>query len=648
MINVSNVFVKYGDRVLLDYVNFVVGVRDRAGLVGRNGAGKSTILKIIAGHNQPHDGKISRPNGTTMGFLHQDMELPKGKTVMEEAMTAFDRLKKLEERINEINDELGIRTDYESESYSDILVELSEATEQFNMLGGTSMEAEVEKILSGLGFKSSDMERLTDEFSGGWQMRIELAKMLLQRPDFLLLDEPTNHLDIESILWLEQFLKTYEGAVVVISHDKMFLDNVTNRTIEIELGKIYDYKANYSKFKILQAERREQQAAAYGNQQKQIEQTERLIEKFRAKASKAKMAQSLIKQLDKMDRIEMESSDSSKMKLRFLPAPRSGQIVVDVKKLVKRYGDLTVLNNTGFQLERQQRIAFVGQNGQGKTTLSKIIAAVETHTGGTVKLGHNVEIGYYAQNQAEALAPKETVLETIEQAAPPELRARVRSILGSFMFRGEDVDKKVSVLSGGERARLALACLLLRPVNLLILDEPTNHLDIPSKDVLKNALMEYDGALIVVSHDRDFLEGLTTRTLEFRDQKLFNYIGDVKAFLEKRQLENMREVELRQKKTQVKKAAERSNDSQMSFEEQKEFEKKRKKLERKVQNSERSIERLEGEIEKWELKMADASFYTKPDSEKKIEKYKEKKSDLERIMEEWEEAQMELEEFLDN
>ncbi len=648
MINISNVFVKYGDRVLLDYVNFVIGVRDRTGLVGRNGAGKSTILKIIAGHNAPHDGKVSRPNGTTMGFLHQDMELPKGKTVMEEAMTAFDRLKKLEQRINDINDELGIRTDYESESYSEILVELSEATEEFNILGGTSMEAEVEKILSGLGFKSSDMDRLTDEFSGGWQMRIELAKMLLQRPDYLLLDEPTNHLDIESILWLENFLKTYEGAVIVISHDKMFLDNVTKRTVEIELGKIYDYKANYTKFKILQAERRELQAAAYGNQQKQIEQTERLIEKFRAKASKAKMAQSLIKQLEKMDRIEMDSADNSTMKLRFLPSPRSGQIVVDVKALVKKYGDLTVLSDTGFELEREQRIAFVGQNGQGKTTLSKIIAGVETHSGGTVTLGHNVKIGYYAQNQAEALAPKETVLQTVEQVAPPELRTRVRSILGSFMFRGEDVEKKVGVLSGGERARLALACLLLRPVNLLILDEPTNHLDIPSKDVLKNALLAYDGALIVVSHDRDFLEGLTDRTLEFRDKKLFNYIGDVKGFLEKRQLDNMREVELRQKKTQAKKATERANSSKRSFEEQKEFDKKRKKLERKVQNSERNIDRLEGEIEKFELKMADANFYSKPDSDKQIEKYKQKKNDLERTMETWETAQMELEEFMES
>ena len=651
MISISNVFVKYGDRTLLDYISFVVSDRDRIGLVGRNGAGKSTILKIIANYATPQDGKVSRPNHTTLGFLHQDMVLPKGKTVMEESMTAFDRLKKLEVRINEINDELGVRTDYESDSYSNILIELSEATEEFNILGGSSMEAEVEKILSGLGFKSSDMNRLTDEFSGGWQMRIELAKMLLQRPDFLLLDEPTNHLDIESILWLEQFLQSYEGAVLVISHDKTFLDNVTKRTIEIELGKIYDYKANYTKFKTLQAERRELQASAFQNQQKQIEHKQKLIEKFRAKANKAKMAQSLIKELDRMDKIELDTSDGSTMRLRFLPAPRSGQVVVDVEKLVKRYGDLTVLNNTGFRLERKQRISFVGQNGQGKTTLSKIIAGVETHTAGKVDLGHNVQIGYYAQNQSEALHPKITVLETMEQVAPPELRTRVRSILGSFMFRGEDVDKKVSVLSGGERARLALACLLLRPVNLLILDEPTNHLDIPSKEVLKKAIQEYDGALIVVSHDRDFLEGLTDRTLEFRDQQLFNYIGDIKAFLEKRKLDNMREVELRQQKTAKQKKAAAAAlvtppINEMSYEEKKEFEKRKKKLERKVQNLERKIERLEEEVKKWEVKMADANFYSQPDSQEQIKKYDAKKSELDQVMEEWEEAQMELEIFL--
>lgn len=653
MINVNNVFVKYGDRILLNNVSFVIGTRDRVGLVGRNGAGKSTTLKIIAGHINPHDGRVSRPNNTSLGFLHQDMEVPKGKTVMQETMTAFDSLKKLEKRIDEINNELGIRTDYESDAYNDLLIELSEATEQFQMLGGTSMEAEVEKILSGLGFKPKDMNRLTDEFSGGWQMRIELAKMLLQRPDYLLLDEPTNHLDIESILWLEKFLQTYEGSVIVISHDKQFLDNVTKRTIEIELGNVYDYKAHYSKFKILQAERREKQAATYENQRKQIEQTEKLIEKFRAKANKAKMAQSLIKQLDRMDRIEVETADGGTMKLRFMPAPRSGEVVIDINEMVKSYGALNVLNRVDFRLERGQRIAFVGQNGQGKTTLSKIIAGVEGHTDGQVQLGYNVEIGYYAQNQAEALHPDLTVLETMENIAPQELRPRVRTILGSFMFKGEDVEKKVKVLSGGERARLALACLLLKPINLLILDEPTNHLDIPSKEVLKSALKAYDGAMIVVSHDRDFLEDLTDRTLEFRDRKLHNYIGDVKAFLAKRQLDDMRDVELRQKqqlaKNEAQKAKKASSSQKrtLSPEERKQFDKKRKKLERKVQNAERKIEELEQSIEKWEVKMADPKFYNQSDADAQIGDYKKAQADLDDAMEAWETAQEELETFLD-
>ncbi len=651
MINATSIFVKYGDRVLLDSVNFVITGNDRIGLVGRNGAGKSTMLKIIAKMMSPHEGTISIPNQSTIGFLHQDMELPKGKTVIAEAMTAFDRVRKLEERIEEINDELGHRTDYESDSYNGILIELSESTEQFQMLGGMTMEAEAEKILSGLGFKPTDMNRLTDEFSGGWQMRIELTKMLLQRPDYLLLDEPTNHLDIESILWLEQFLQGYEGAVITISHDKTFLDNVTKRTIEIELGNLYDYKANYSKFKILQAERREKQAAAFKNQQRQIEHTEKLIEKFRAKANKAKMAQSLIKQLDKMDRIDLDASANSTMKIRFLPSPRSGEIVVDVKDMVKSYGDLTVLNGVDFQLERGQRIAFVGQNGQGKTTLSKIIASVEGHTAGKAETGHNVEIGYYAQNQAAAFHKSETVLQTLEGIAPPELRTKVRSILGSFMFSGDDVEKKVSVLSGGERARLAMAGLLLRPFNLLILDEPTNHLDIPSKEVLKEALMKYDGALIVVSHDRDFLEGLTDRTLEFRDQKLHNYMGDVKMFLEKRQLDNMREVELRQKKQKsaaAKPAFVNVAKPELTYEERKELEKNRKKLERNVQNTERKIERLEVDVEKWEVKMADPNFYSQSDSDVQIAKYKKVQGELEVVMEEWEEAQMVLEKFLES
>lgn len=643
MINVDNVTVQYGDRVLLDAVNLAIDSRERIGLVGRNGAGKSTLLKIIADYQSPHFGQVHRPNNVTIGFLHQDMVLPKGKTVMQETLTAFDRVRTIEKRIEEINVALGERTDYQSEAYSQLIVELAEATEQFQILGGATMHADVERVLSGLGFKTSDMSRLTDEFSGGWQMRIELAKMLLQKPDYLLLDEPTNHLDIESILWLENFLQSYEGTVLIISHDRTFLDNVTKRTIEIELGNLYDYKANYSKFKILQQERREQMAASFKNQQRQIAHTEKLIEKFRAKANKAKMAQSLIKQLDRMDKISIEQEDGAVMKIQFPPAPRSGEVVVEVANMTKKYGDLTVLKNVDLKLIRGDRISFVGQNGQGKTTLSKIIAGIEGHTEGIAELGYNVELGYYAQNQAEALYGDDTVLQTMEAAAPESMRTKLRGILGAFMFSGEDVDKKVKVLSGGERARLALACLLLRPINLLILDEPTNHLDMPSKEVLKEALNDYDGTLIVVSHDRDFLTGLTSRTLEFRDKQLFNHIGDVQTFLEKRQLDNMREVELRTQKNNAKPQSEQS----LSYEERKQLDKERKKFERKVQYAERRIEELEQKIGKFEKEMATPEFYASDKADEILKKYEKAKSDLDGAMEEWEEAQLALDEFLE-
>jgi len=505
MITIANVTVQFGDRVLFDNVNLTIGERDRIGLVGRNGAGKSTLLKIIAGYRGSDSGGVTYPNGATIGYLHQDLELPKGKTVIDEAMTAVEATKKLEERIEEINKELEERTDYESDYYMDLVQELVESTDRFQLLGGNKSQAEAERILSGLGFKTSDMNRLTDEFSGGWQMRVELAKMLLKNPDYLLLDEPTNHLDIESIIWLESFLKDYIGAVVTISHDKTFLDNITNKTVEIELGNIYDYKANYSKFKILRAERKELQESAFKNQQKVIAEKERTISRFMAKANKTKMAQSMQKQLDKMERITIDSEDTSAMKLHFPPAPRSGQVILEIEDLVKRYGNLTVMDQVEFKMDRGDRVAFVGQNGQGKTTLSKIIAQHESLTSGECKLGHNVQIGYYAQNQAESLHQNLTILETLENIAPADMRIKVRSILGAFMFSGEDVDKKVSVLSGGERARLALAALLLKPFNLLILDEPTNHLDMISKEVLKNALNRFEGSLIVVSHDRDYL-----------------------------------------------------------------------------------------------------------------------------------------------
>jgi ATP-binding cassette subfamily F protein 3 len=634
MLTATDIFIKYGDRVLLDHINLVIGEKDKVGLVGRNGAGKSTILKIFASHIRPDSGSVVRPSTSTLGFLHQELNLPKGKTVLDETLTAFGELKKMEKRIAEINEEIAERTDYESKAYEKLLEELSTLNDRFSILEGGTLEAKAEKVLKGLGFKSSDLHRLTDEFSGGWKMRVELAKLLLQTPDYLLLDEPTNHLDIESIIWLENFLKDYPGAVIVISHDKEFLNNVTERTIEVELGKAFDYKASYSKFVEFRKERREKQQAAFENQQRVIAQKERTINRFMAKANKTKMAQSMKKQLDKMDRIEIDSEDTAAMTIKFPPAPRSGQVVVDGKALVKQYGELMVLNGVEIKLDRGDRVAFVGQNGQGKTTLAKMLINEISATAGEITLGHNVEIGYYAQNQSDTLHSDLTILQTMENASPPEMRTKLRNILGAFMFSGEDVDKKVSVLSGGERARLAMASLLLKPFNLLVLDEPTNHLDIISKEVLKQALQDYDGTLIVVSHDRDFLADLTNRTIEFRDHKLHHHIGDVNAFLEKRQLDNMREVEL----STPKQTEEAAPKKELSFEE-------RKRLIRAVQNAEKKIEKLEGEIEAFEAKMADPSFYENPDSQKQMEQYGQKKKDLEQAMEDWEAAQEILDEY---
>ncbi|RMG82198.1 MAG: ABC transporter ATP-binding protein [Bacteroidetes bacterium] len=632
MINGANIFLKYGDRVLFDSVDFVIGAKDKVGLVGRNGAGKSTLLKIIAGELTPDEGQITRPAESTLGFLHQDMDIPKGKTVMEETLTAFQKTKDIEKRLHELQEEMGHRTDYESDSYTDLLNEFSELNDRFSLLGGDNMEGQAERVLKGLGFKPEDFGRLTDEFSGGWQMRIELAKMLLQNPDFLFLDEPTNHLDIESIIWLERFLKDYSGAVVVISHDKTFLDNVTNRTLEIELGKLFDYKAPYSKAMVMRRERREKMMAAYENQQKVIAQRERTITRFMAKATKTKMAQSMQKQLDKMERIEIEDEDLATMNIRFPKAPRSGDVALEIRKLSKSYGELNVLDGVNLKADRGDRLAFVGQNGQGKTTLAKIIVGELSPSGGEIKLGHNVQIGYYAQNQSDTLHGSQTLLETMEAHSPPEMRTRLRAILGAFMFSGEDAEKKVSVLSGGERARLALACLLLKPFNLLVLDEPTNHLDMLSKEVLKNALMDFDGTLIVVSHDRDFLSGLTNRTIEFRDKKLYDHLGDVNYFLEKRAFDNMREVELSTPANKNEKPAESTPKVELSFEE-------RKKLMREVSNAEKKIDRIEAQIADIESRMANPAFYEESGHEKVLAQYGDLKKDLEKALEDWERAQ---------
>ena len=641
MITLSDIYVQYGNRILLDRVTLVIGDKDKLGLVGRNGAGKSTLLKIIARYQRADEGNISIPSDRTIGFLHQEMNIPKGKSVMDETLTAFEEVRKIERRLAFINKEMEERTDYESEAYSKILEEFSTLNDRFLFLGGDRMEAQAEMVLKGLGFAQADFTRLTDEFSGGWQMRIELAKMLLAQPDYLLLDEPTNHLDIESIIWLEQFLQTYPGAVVVISHDKEFLDNVTTRTVEVELGKLFDYKAPYSKYVELRAERREKLGAAYANQQKVIAQRERTINRFMAKATKTKLAQSMQKQLDKMDRIEVDEADTKAMVLRFPPAPRSGAIVVEGQKISKSYGQLKVLEKINLKLDRGDRVAFVGQNGQGKTTLAKILINEIPATGGEVKLGHNVSVGYYAQNQSEALQGDLTLLQTLENVSPPEMRPRLRNVLGAFLFSGEDVDKKVSVLSGGERARLAMAALLLRPFNLLVLDEPTNHLDIISKDVLKQALLDYDGTLIVVSHDREFLAGLTDRTIEFRDKKLYNHLGDVNFFLEKRKMDNMREVELsKSNNTGANQGAEDGEEApkvELSYEE-------RKKLTRSVSNAEKKVDRLESEIAKLEKQMADPDFFQKSDAQKTVDKHQQLQQDLEAAMEEWEEAQSKLDE----
>ena len=562
------------------------------------------------------------------------MDLPKGKTVMEEALTAFDEVKKIEKRLVQLNEEVANRTDYESESYTKLLNDLSECGDRFHILGGESMEADAEKVLKGLGFKSTDMSRLTDEFSGGWQMRIELTKMLLMHPDYLLLDEPTNHLDIESIIWLEKFLKNYSGAVITISHDKQFLDNVTTRTVELEWGKLFDYKASYSDFVNLRIERREIQEAAFKNQQKVIAEKERTITRFMAKATKTKMAQSMKKQLDKIERIEIDSADNRAMVLKFPPAPRSGQIAVEATNVNKSYGSLEILKDINLKLDRGDRIAFVGQNGQGKTTLARMLVNDLAATSGEIKLGHNIQIGYYAQNQTEALDSKLTLLQTMENAAPAEMRSKVRNILGAFMFSGEDAEKKVSVLSGGEKARMAMACLLLRPFNLLVLDEPTNHLDILSKDILKKALQDYDGTMIVVSHDRDFLEDLTNKTLEFRDKQLHTYLGDINFFLKKRAMDNMREVEMATKAKAL--ASQNTGKPELDYE-------TKKKLQRAVQNSERKIERLEEKIAEWDLKLAQPEFYDQPDHQKQIEEYQQLKNELDKVMEDWEAAQSKLE-----
>ena len=627
MLNIHKLSVSFQGDYLFENISFRLRGGDRVGLIGKNGAGKSTLLKLLSGDLEYTEGQIAQEKkDLRIGFLRQDIDFALGRTILEEAYQAFVEIKALELQLEDINVQLAERTDYESQVYHDLMVGLNEVQEQYEILGGYNYQGETEKILLGLGFKREDFNKLTDTFSGGWRMRIELAKLLLQPNDILLLDEPTNHLDIESIIWLEQFLNNYSGAVVIVSHDKMFLDNVTNRTIEIVLGKIYDYPRAYTKYLVLREEQKTLQLASQKNQQKQIEQTEKLIEKFRAKASKATMAQSLIKKLDKIERIEVDEDDNSVMTLKFPVSITPGKVVVEATQISKEYGDLKVLQHIDLMVDRGSKIAFVGQNGQGKSTLAKIIVG-DLEAKGDVKLGHNVQIGYFAQNQAEYLDGSKTVLDTMIDAANETNRSKVRDILGSFLFRGDAADKYVKVLSGGERNRLALAKLLLQPLNVLIMDEPTNHLDIKSKTVLKTALQQFEGTLILVSHDRDFLQGLTSTVYEFKDQKLKQYLGDIDFYLEQRQVENLREVE---KRTLVK-TPQKAAAPKQSYEDQKQL----KSLNNRLSKVESSIATLERAIKAIDVEMETNydQAVSQPDF---FEKYQSKKDQLNQFMSDWE------------
>ena len=625
MLNVHNLSVSFQGEYLFEEVAFMLNAGDRVGLIGKNGAGKSTMLKLLSRELKPDSGTIAADKDVRIGFLKQDIDFVKGRTILEEAYQAFGEIKTLEQKLDDIHHQIETRTDYESESYHNLLDMLSDYTHRFDLIGGYQYQGETEKVLLGLGFQRSDFDKLTDSFSGGWRMRIELAKLLLQNNDILLLDEPTNHLDIESIIWLEQFLTTYSGAVVIVSHDKMFLDNVTNRTIEISVGKIYDYPKPYSKFLELRQEIREQQLASQKNQEKKIQQTEKLIEKFRAKASKASMAQSLIKKLDKIDRIEVDEEDNAVMNVRFPVSVTPGKVVLEIDDVSKSYGEKEVLSHVSLLVERGSKIAFVGQNGQGKTTLAKMIIG-ETDYQGTIKLGHNVQLGYFAQNQADYLDGELTVLDTMYHAADDTNRMKIRDILGSFLFRGDEVDKKVKVLSGGERNRLALAKMLLSDFNVLVMDEPTNHLDIKSKNVLKKALQQFEGTLIIVSHDRDFLQGLTDKVYEFKNKNIKEYLGDIDFYLEQRAVANFREME-QQKETVSTPTKAAASDEKLSFEQQKQ----QKAAQNKLNKIENQIAALEEELKQMDVQMGQGV-----QSNDYYKEYEQKKRMLEELMTEWE------------
>ncbi len=649
MISVEGLKVEFNATPLFEDVSYVINKKDRIALVGKNGAGKSTMLKILAGLQHPTAGTVSIPRECTIGYLPQVMVLSDERTVMQEAELAFEHIFEMQADIERMNQELADRTDYESEDYQKLIDRFTHENDRFLMMGGTNYQAEIERTLQGLGFSRADFDRPTSEFSGGWRMRIELAKLLLRRPDVLLLDEPTNHLDIESIQWLENFLATRANAVVLVSHDRAFLNNVTTRTIEISCGRIYDYKVKYDEFVVLRKERREQQLRAYENQQKQIEDTEAFIERFRYKATKAVQVQSRIKQLEKIERIEVDEEDNSALRLKFVCSSRSGNYPVICEDVAKAYGDHVVFHDVNLTINRGEKVAFVGKNGEGKSTLVKCIMGEISDYTGKLTLGHNVQIGYFAQNQAQLLDGELTVFDTIDRVAVGDIRLKIRDILGAFMFGGEASDKKVKVLSGGERTRLAMIKLLLEPVNFLILDEPTNHLDMRSKDVLKEAIRDFDGTVIIVSHDRDFLDGLATKVYEFGGGVVKEHLGGIYDFLKKKQIENLNELQkspsLSESPTGGKKlsAAEapQASAGRLSYEEQKELNKRLKKLERRVADCEAEIEQTEAAIAILEEKMAtpegasDMSLY---------EQHQKLKQQLDRVMEEWDAASTELEE----
>ena len=663
MISLDNLTVSYGGWTLFDNISFLINPKDRIGLVGRNGAGKTTLLRIITGEQQPTSGHVTLNGECTIGYLPQTMRVADTTTLAEETAKAFDEVLRLEAEIASLTREIAERTDYESAGYEQLLHRLNDAQDHYHILGGDTREADIEKTLLGLGFKRTDFGRATSEFSGGWRMRIELAKLLLRRPSIFLLDEPTNHLDIESIQWLEDYLKNYNGAVLLISHDRAFLDNVTNRTVELSLGKVTDYKVSYSKYVVLRAERRAQQMAAYENQQRMIEKTEEFIEKFRYKPTKSNQVQSRIKQLERLERLEIEEEDVSTLNIKFPPAPRSGQIVAEINEAGMSFGTKHVFSGANFIIEKGDKIALVGRNGEGKTTLARMLIGQLTPTEGSVRLGANVNIGYYAQNQDDLMDGEFTVYDTLDRVAVGDIRTRLRDILGAFLFRGEDIDKKVKVLSGGERARLAMARMMLEPRNLLILDEPTNHMDMRSKDILKNAIMKYDGTVVVVSHDREFLDGMVQKVYEFRDGGVKEYLGGIYYFLEKRKLESLQEIERRDApakpaahpaaksaanpaaKSTAKPAVQSAGNAdaaasgKLTYEQRKEQEKQIRKLRRAVEAVEAELAGIEKQIAAYDAKFAAATEYNEAD----YKAYNDLKARYDHQMHEWEKASYELE-----